>query len=224
MPTPKPATMVSTDDEIRLQEGSRRYVSRGGVKLEAALRAFGVDVGGKRCLDVGASTGGFTDCLLQHGAAQVTALDVGYGQLAWPLRTNERVTAMERTNIRSVSPGQLDAPFDLIAVDVSFISLRTIADDLASLGHDGTDYVLLIKPQFEVGKSQVGRGGLVRDESLWARVIDEVIAAFVDVGLGALDLIRSPIMGAKGNVEFLLLVRPGEATVSKADIDGVVRA
>jgi 23S rRNA (cytidine1920-2'-O)/16S rRNA (cytidine1409-2'-O)-methyltransferase len=149
VPASKPATLVDETASVRMRRPQRRYVGRGGLKLEEALRVFPVDVTGRRGLDIGASTGGFTDCLLEHGAASVVALDVGYGQLDWSLRNDERVTVIERTNFRYADPQELGAPFGIVVADLSFISLRTVAGQLRAVGEAGTDYILLVKPQFE---------------------------------------------------------------------------
>lgn len=224
-PTPKPASRVGPDVPIRIARPLHPYVSRGGLKLAAALDAFGIDVSGHRAIDVGASTGGFTDCLLQRGAGEVTAVDVGYGQLAERLRSDRRVRIFDRTNIREVDPGGLGAPFDLVVADVSFISLVTVAEALAALGGADTDWVLLVKPQFEVGREEVGRGGIVRDPMLHAAAIRSVTAGLAEAGLGVRACVRSPITGAKrGNVEYLVHARPGAPTIDDAGIDAAVAA
>jgi 23S rRNA (cytidine1920-2'-O)/16S rRNA (cytidine1409-2'-O)-methyltransferase len=184
-------------------------VGRGGEKLEGALAAFPVAVEDAHALDVGASTGGFTDCLLQAGAASVVALDVGYGQLHWRVRSDERVTIVERTNFRHVSPEAIGAPFDVVVMDVSFISVALLAGKLAAVGRRGTDYLLLIKPQFEVGKGDVGRGGIVRDPDLHRAAINVAGVALEKAGIGVLGAVPSPIMGTKGNREFLVWGRLG---------------
>ena len=208
--SPKPSTLVATSASVRLQGDSPRYVSRGGEKLEAGLDAFAIDVTGRTGLDIGASTGGFTDCLLQRGAAAVVALDVGYGQLDWRLRNDPRVTPVERTNVRHADLTALGAPFQVVVADLSFISLVTVAPALQRAGAAGTDYVLLVKPQFEVGKGEVGKGGVVRDPGLHAAAIETVVSGLGDNGLGARDVVPSPLTGAKGNREFLLWCRLGE--------------
>jgi 23S rRNA (cytidine1920-2'-O)/16S rRNA (cytidine1409-2'-O)-methyltransferase len=216
-----PARQVGDDEPITVKGAPRQFVSRGGVKLAGALDAFGVDPSGKRCVDVGASTGGFTDCLLQRGAAHVVAIDVGRGQLAWSLRTDDRVTVMERTNVRDLDAGALEPPAELCVTDVSFISLRTVAPHLLALTTDTADFVLLVKPQFEAGRSRVGKGGIVRDPSVHAAVLREVIDALDGAGLGVGALVRSSIEGADGNVEFLAHGRRAAATVTEADIAAV---
>lgn len=202
-PATKAGALVRRDSRIDVKDDSR-YVSRGGEKLERALEVFGWSVEGLRCLDVGASTGGFTDCLLQHGAASVTALDVGYGQLAWSLRTDARVRVVERSNFRHLDPAAIGAPFDFLSVDVSFISLAKLAPVLRSSLGDGGRMVALVKPQFEAGRSAVGKGGVVRDASTHALVLGAVCASFAAAGLAPIALTFSPITGPAGNIEFLL--------------------
>lgn len=216
MPAGKASTLVDEEVPIVIVERGRGFVSRGGHKLAAALEAFPVTVEGKRCLDVGASTGGFTDCLLQSGAASVTAVDVGYGQIAWSIRTDPRVRVVERTNIRHAVPRELGAPFDLIVADLSFISLCTVSPVLAECGAEHTEYIVLVKPQFEAGRKQVGKGGIVRDRRVRLRTVEKVIACFSEVGLGGKGVIRSPLEGADGNVEFLLWARPGPVSMDLA--------
>ncbi len=202
----KPSEVFPQDANIRIKESAtQRYVSRGGVKLEAALREFSVDAGERVCLDVGASTGGFTDCLLQHGARSVVALDVGHNQLDWKIRNDERVEVREGINARHLAPADFDHKFDLITIDVSFISLTKILPAVAPLLADSGRIIALIKPQFEVGKGEVGKGGIVKDPIQHERVIAEVNAAAETLGLKVTGVIESPIKGADGNVEFLAL-------------------
>lgn len=207
-----------------------RYASRGGYKLERALDLFGWSVEGLRCLDVGASTGGFTDCLLQGGAASVIAVDVGYGLLAWPLREDPRVRAIERTNFRHADVSVLGAPFDLACADVSFISLTKLASQLASALAGGGRMIALIKPQFEAGREAVGRGGVVRDPQAQVAAIASVVTAFEHASLRCTHLTHSPIKGPAGNIEFLLGatrvqgVVAGDWKIARIDIEGVVRA
>lgn len=202
----KPGVRMPEDTGFELR-GGIPYVSRGGLKLEAALKRFGVDPTGAGCLDVGASTGGFTDCLLQHGAAGVHAVDVGYGQLDWKLRNDPRVTVVERTNFRIVGPELLPGDFQLAVVDVSFISLRLILPSLKRFLAPGAEAIVLVKPQFEAGRGQVGKGGIVRDEGVRARVLEEVEAAAVAEGFQVLGRMESPIRGADGNLEYLAHLR-----------------
>ena len=212
--------MVGPDVPINVElGGSSRYVSRGGLKLEGALDAFDIDPRARRCLDAGASTGGFTDCLLQRGAASVVAIDVGYGQLAWSLQQDDRVEVHDRTNLRYVDPELIGAPFDLIVADLSFISLCTVADILSRLADSEADLVLLVKPQFELGKGEVGKGGIVREADDHARAIRRAIDCLFEKGLGTRDLIASPVRGAKGNREFLIHLRFGNVDVDDQQIE-----
>jgi 23S rRNA (cytidine1920-2'-O)/16S rRNA (cytidine1409-2'-O)-methyltransferase len=192
---------------IKGQGAESRYVGRGGLKLEAALREFSIDPTGLACLDVGSSTGGFTDCLLQHGAASVVALDVGTNQLAWKLRTDPRVEVRENVNARELSRGDFERQFDLIVMDVSFISVTKIFPALVDLLQDDGVMIILIKPQFEVGKGEVGKGGIVRESEKHERVIREVSASASEKGFREIGLIESPITGAEGNKEFLACYR-----------------
>jgi 23S rRNA (cytidine1920-2'-O)/16S rRNA (cytidine1409-2'-O)-methyltransferase len=189
------------------EDPAQRYVGRGGVKLEAALEQFELDVEGLLCLDVGASTGGFTDCLLQHGARRVVAIDVGHNQIDWRLRTDERVEVREGVNARYLSPGDFTEPFDLAVMDVSFISVTIVLPAVVPLIKSGGFFVVLIKPQFEVGRGEVGKGGIVREPEKHQQVIAKVNSAAAQLGLGSEGLIESPITGADGNVEFLALYR-----------------
>src|SRR5689334_21068915 len=202
----KPSELFSHDANIRIKESAtQRYVSRGGIKLEAALRDFNIDASGFACLDVGASTGGFTDCLLQHGARSVVALDVGHNQLDWKIRNDSRVEVREQVNARNLVPQVFGAKFDLITVDVSFISLRKVLPAVVPLLTSRGRIVALIKPQFEVGKGEVGKGGIVKDPLQHQRVISEINGAASALGLKVARVIESPIKGADGNVEFLAL-------------------
>jgi 23S rRNA (cytidine1920-2'-O)/16S rRNA (cytidine1409-2'-O)-methyltransferase len=208
----KPGTQLPATAEVTV-EGGLPYVSRGGFKLAAALDAFELDVAGWTVADVGASTGGFTDCLLQRGAARVYAIDVGYGQLAWKLQQDPRIVIIDRTNARYLE--RLPEPVDLATIDVSFISLRLILPAVAGWLQAGTSesrIVALIKPQFEAGRKQVGKGGVVRDPAVHRTVLEEIVGWTADRGLGLLGLIRSPITGPAGNVEFLAHWAPGNAT------------
>lgn len=206
----KPSAVVSPDDIIRIKgtdDPAFRYVGRGGLKLEAALRHFNLNPENLQCLDVGASTGGFTDCLLQHGARRVIAVDVGHNQIDWRLRNDERVEVREGVNARYLTAQDFAEPFDLIVMDVSFISAAKVLPALVPLLTANGRIVTLIKPQFEVGKGEVGRGGIVRDPEQHARVISEVNQAAVALGLEVEGVIESPIQGAEGNVEFLAFYR-----------------
>ena len=209
----KPSDTVAPGAEIRIKGGddpASRYVGRGGLKLETALREFAVDVNGLNCLDVGASTGGFTDCLLQHGAKSVIALDVGHNQIDWRLRTDDRVEVREGVNARYLKPEDFPAGFDLIVMDVSFISATKVLPAIVPLLKTTAQLITLIKPQFEVGRGEVGKGGIVRDPQKHARVIEEVNAAAQQLGLEVRGVIESPIQGADGNVEFLALYQLSE--------------
>jgi len=218
----RPATMVTPDIAIDLRgDDVRPFVSRGGGKLAAALDRFGIDPSGRRCLDAGASTGGFTDALLQRGATHVIAVDVGYGQLAWSIRTDPRVTVLERTNIRDLTPDALAFAPELVVADLSFISLRPVLPVLAGLSAPDATFLVLVKPQFEAGRADVGGGGVVRDPAVWSRVIDEVIDAGAALGLGARAVMASPLPGPAGNVEFVLQLGPGPE--GGADVGAAVR-
>jgi 23S rRNA (cytidine1920-2'-O)/16S rRNA (cytidine1409-2'-O)-methyltransferase len=199
----KAGTLVDLSAQIRVKQSSP-YVSRGGLKLEKALDEFVIDVKGKVVLDVGASTGGFTDCLLLHGAARVFAVDVGYGQLDWRLRNDPRVLVLEKTNIRYLQPSVLPCAAQLATVDVSFISLKLVLPRLQTLLVAGGEVIALIKPQFEVGKGKVGKGGVVRSSDEHARVIDEVKNAAIDRGYIVRGVVESPLLGPAGNREFLI--------------------
>jgi 23S rRNA (cytidine1920-2'-O)/16S rRNA (cytidine1409-2'-O)-methyltransferase len=198
----KPGQVIDVDAPLRLKE-SPAFVSRGGIKLAAALDHFGIEVAGKTCLDIGASTGGFTDCLLKRGAERVVALDVGYGQLDWKLRNDPRVEVREKVNARFLEPDDFDTRFDLFVVDVSFISLTMILPVIPPLGKPVFSLITLIKPQFEVGRNEVGKGGIVRDITAQERVVKEVTAFAEELGLRTRGVLESPIRGADGNREFL---------------------
>ncbi len=215
----KPGTRVEAEAGI-VVEAKPQFASRGGLKLDAALEAFAVQVTERVALDVGASTGGFTDVLLRRGATRVYAVDVGYGQLAWTLRQDSRVVVMDRVNIRYLE--SLPEPIDLTVIDVSFISLRLVLPVVAKLSRPGADVVALIKPQFEVGKGQVGKGGVVRDPALHSSVLHGTLTWAAENGFAPLGLIRSPVVGPAGNVEFLAHLVVGAP--STADIDALVRA
>lgn len=205
-PVTKAGTLLDESVAIRVKS-ALPYVSRGGVKLEKALREFSVEVAGKIVLDVGASTGGFTHCLLTHGAKQVYAVDVGYGQLDWKLRNDPRVFVLEKTNIRYLEVFNLPVPADLATIDVSFISLRLVLPQVKTLLGSGAPIIALIKPQFEVGKGKVGKGGVVRAQEEHTRVIDEISAAAVGLGYQIGGVIESPLLGPKGNKEFFVYLQ-----------------
>ena len=206
----KPSHQFDTNSAIRIKGGddpTSRYVGRGGLKLEAALREFQIDVGGLNCLDVGASTGGFTDCLLQHGARKVFAVDVGHNQIDWRLRNDPRVEVREGVNARYLKPEDFPHQFDLAVMDVSFISATKVLPAIVPLIVAGGSIITLIKPQFEVGRGEVGGGGVVRDRAKRLRVVAEVNEAALALGLKVVNVIESPIQGAEGNVEYLALYR-----------------
>jgi len=204
----KAGTLVDAEMELRLKGEESPYVSRGGIKLDGALRAFGVDPTGLRCMDVGASTGGFTDCLLQRGATSVCAVDVGYGQLAHKLRTDPRVNVMERTNARTLKPEDIGGQVDLIVVDASFISLVKLGEGMARCLRPGGTLVALVKPQFEAGREEASRGnGVIRDPGVRARAIQSAVDGLSDLGFEILGQCDSPITGPKGNLEAFVHAR-----------------
>lgn len=206
-PAAKASRMVAADEPVTLAGPRPRYVSRGGEKLEAALDGFGVAVAGRRALDVGASTGGFTDCLLQRGARRVTALDVGHGQLDARLRADPRVDVLERTNVRLATPDTVGGPFDLVVADLAFISLRAVAASLVALTAPGGVLIVLVKPQFEAGRVEASRGrGVIRDPAVWRSTLATVRGAFAGHGASVTGVMASPLRGSSGNVEFLACV------------------
>jgi len=208
MPAAKPATAVTVDAKLTVTGADERtWVSRGAHKLIGALDAFDVTVAGRRCLDAGASTGGFTQVLLDRGAAEVVAADVGYGQLAWPLRSDDRVVVLERTNVRTLTAEAIGGPVDLIVADLSFISLATVLPALVSCASDDADIVPMVKPQFEVGKARVGPGGVVSDPAVRADAVLSVAQRAAELGWHAVDVTSSPLPGPSGNVEFFLRLR-----------------
>ena len=206
LPVDKSGTLFFPDVKITVKGEDIACVSRGGLKLEGALKDFALDVSDKVCLDVGASTGGFTDCLLQHGARKVFAVDVGYGQLAWKLRRDPRITAIERTNIRHMPQNAIPCRVDLATVDVSFISLKIVVPAIAGFLNKKAQILALIKPQFEVGKGRVGKGGVVKDSALHQEVIRELSVFFAAAGFAPGTVTKSPVLGPKGNREFFILL------------------
>ncbi|MBQ3391271.1 MAG: TlyA family RNA methyltransferase [Clostridia bacterium] len=218
----KPGRMVSPEAEIELRNYEKKFVSRGGFKLEKALDSFAVALDDAICIDAGASTGGFTDCMLQRGANKVYAVDVGYGQLAWSLRTDERVVCMERTNVRYLTREQIPEPVDFVSIDVSFISLLLVMPPLVSLMKEDGRMITLIKPQFEAGKDRVGKNGVVRDPIVHCEVVKKVCSAAKELGLGLQGLTFSPIKGPKGNIEFLAYFEKGAQDASGIDPEEVV--
>ncbi len=214
----KPGMQVSPDVNVEVKGTALPYVSRGGLKLEKALKVFPIDVNGKVCIDCGASTGGFTDVLLKNGAAKVYSVDVGYGQLAWSLRNDERVVNMERTNIRYISSEQIPEPLDICVMDLSFISVKLVLPAVCALLKDDAQLVCLIKPQFEAGREEVGKKGVVRDKAVHLSVIESVLSFAPTVGMTVMGLDFSPIKGPEGNREYLCYMKKGvhEAGLIKA--------
>lgn len=206
----KPGTAVAEDARIEVRGGTLAYVSRGGLKLEKAMAAFPIDLNGAVCADIGASTGGFTDCMLQNGAVKVYAVDVGYGQLAWKLRTDERVVNMERTNIRSVTPDQLGEPIEFFSVDVSFISLHHIFPVAQAITTPDAMGVCLVKPQFEAGREKVGKNGVVRDPATHCEVLHNAMGYAAANGFAVRGLDFSPVKGPEGNIEYLMFVQKSD--------------
>lgn len=219
----KPGTMLAADCKIELRGEAPKYVSRGGLKLEKAMQEFPIVLDGKSTMDIGASTGGFTDCMLQNGAAKVYAVDVGYGQLAWKLRTDPRVVNLERTNVRYLTPEQVPEQVDFFSVDVAFISLKLVLPAAWPFLKDGGEAVCLIKPQFEAGREKVGKKGVVRDPSVHEEVIEAITGFALQNGFSILGLTFSPVKGPEGNIEYLLYLRKDEEkTKNIPDIKSLV--
>src|SRR3990167_8964826 len=204
-PVNKAGTLIDENAEIEITKDIP-YVSRGGLKLEKAIKEFNINVKDKVAIDVGASTGGFTDCLIQYGIKKVYAVDVGYGQLAWKLRNDPRVVIIERKNVRYIKPSDIGEPVDIATIDVSFISLKLVLPVVKKLLKENGEIIALIKPQFEVGKSEVGKGGIVREKEKHEKVISEIKSFATDLGIKVLNITKSPITGQKGNVEFLIYI------------------
>jgi 23S rRNA (cytidine1920-2'-O)/16S rRNA (cytidine1409-2'-O)-methyltransferase len=213
----KPGHAVSAEAKIELKGEDIPYVSRGGLKLEGALNSFCIDVDGLTALDAGASTGGFTDCLLQHGARRVYAVDVGYGQLAWKLRQDPRVVSMERTNIRYLDKSRIPEPIQIAVVDTSFISLDKVLPRVASLIEDQGVILALIKPQFEVGRGEVGKGGVVRDPKKQNAAVERITQLARDIGLKVLGVKESPLLGPKGNKEYFICLSKGQTPLASEE-------
>ena len=209
----KAGTTINPDQKVEIRGKTLKYVSRGGLKLEKSVEVFGLCFDGFCCLDIGASTGGFTDVMLQNGAKKVYAIDVGYGQLAWKLRTDERVVCMERTNIRYVKKEDIEDVIDFFSVDVSFISLKLVLPVAFELLKDDGEAVVLIKPQFEAGREKVGKKGVVRDKSVHVEVVREITSFAKNLGFGLLGLDFSPIKGPEGNIEYLLYLKKGAESI-----------
>ena len=222
----KAGSTFDPESEIEVRGNVLPYVSRGGLKLEKAIREFGVSCEGKVCLDIGASTGGFTDCMLQNGAVKVFAIDVGHGQLDWKLRNDPRVVCMEKTNIRYVTPADIDDVLDFASVDVSFISLTKVLIPARELLRDGGEMVCLIKPQFEAGREKVGKKGVVRDKAVHEEVVERIIEFASQNGFFVKNLEYSPIKGPEGNIEYLVYIRKDETggVDAAVDIEAVVDA
>lgn len=220
----KPGARFDEACEIEIKQNINPYVSRGGLKLEKAMTVFGIDLGGKTAMDVGASTGGFTDCMLKNGAVRVFAVDVGYGQLAWELRNDERVVNMERTNIRYVKPEDISAPLDFASIDVSFISLKKVLPVVYELQKPDGEVLCLIKPQFEAGREKVGKHGVVKSTEVHREVVEGIISYSQDIGYCVKGLTYSPIKGPEGNIEYLLYLSKSKAleNQAKAHLDGLI--
>ena len=215
----KAGATFDTETEITVKGNTLKYVSRGGLKLEKAMTHFGITLEGKVCMDIGASTGGFTDCMLQNGAVKVYSVDVGYGQFAWKLRQDPRVVCMEKTNIRYVTPADIDDVLDFASVDVSFISLTKVLIPARELLRDGGEMVCLIKPQFEAGREKVGKKGVVRDKAVHEEVVEQIIEFASQNGFFVKNLEYSPIKGPEGNIEYLVYIRKDETGGVDAAVD-----
>ena len=215
---------VAPDASVEVKGSALPYVSRGGFKLEKALKVFPINPAGKICMDCGASTGGFTDVLLKNGAARVYSIDVGYGQLAWSLRQDERVVNMERTNIRYISSEQVPEPIDIAVMDLSFISIKLVLPAVCALLKEGADIMCLIKPQFEAGREDVGKKGVVRDKAVHLSVIESVLQFAASAGLTVIGLDYSPIKGPEGNREYLCYMKKGSFDAPEIDARAVVEA
>ena len=215
----KAGSTFADDCKIEIHGNTLKYVSRGGLKLEKAMTHFGITLDGKVCMDIGASTGGFTDCMLQNGASQVYSVDVGYGQFAWKLRQDPRVVCMEKTNIRYLTPEDIDDALDFASVDVSFISLTKVLGPARALLKDDGQMVCLIKPQFEAGREKVGKKGVVRDKAVHEEVINKVIDFALEIGFSVHNLEYSPIKGPEGNIEYLVYIEKTSEAVKEESVD-----
>jgi 23S rRNA (cytidine1920-2'-O)/16S rRNA (cytidine1409-2'-O)-methyltransferase len=223
IPATKPATQVDAQTSITLQGERDDFVSRGGHKLAGALDAFPkIEIKGKRALDAGASTGGFTDVLLKAGAKEVIAVDVGYGQLAWEIRNDERVKVLDRTNVRHLTIEQVGEPVDIVVADLSFISLTLVLPALVAVSKTNTDYLVMVKPQFEVGREKLGAGGVVRDGALRKAAVQEVADVAYDMGLGCEGVVASSLPGPSGNVEYFLWLKKGAKELLENDLDSAI--
>ncbi len=212
----KAGTMIKPDDKITVKADKLKYVSRGGLKLEKAMLKHGISLDGAVCMDIGASTGGFTDCMLQNNAARVYSIDVGYGQLAWKLRNDERVVNLERTNVRYLTEQQVNEPCDFASVDVSFISLTLVLPVLYRFLNQDAKAVVLVKPQFEAGKGKVGKKGVVREPEIHLEVVNKILRFCTEIGFCVIDIDYSPIRGPEGNIEYLFYI---EKSDKRSDID-----
>jgi len=223
IPATKPATQVDAETSITIVGERNEYVSRGGHKLAGALDAFPqIKVAGRRALDAGASTGGFTDVLLKRDVAAVVAVDVGYGQMAWEIRQDPRVTVLDRTNVRHLTISQIGDPVDLIVADLSFISLALVLPALVEVSGAGADFLVMVKPQFEVGREKLGAGGVVRDPLLRKAAVKEVADAALEMGLGCEGVVASSLPGPSGNVEYFLWLKEGSTAVSEEALDAAI--
>ena len=220
----KPGMPVDPEAKLEVRGDALPFVSRGGYKLDKALKVFPVDPAGKVCIDCGASTGGFTDVLLQHGAAKVYSVDVGYGQLAWKLRSDERVVNLERTNLRYITREQIPEELDLAVMDVSFISIRLVLPAVKELLKPGADYICLIKPQFEAGREEVGKKGVVRDPAVHEEVVSGILEFAPAIGFSVMGLDYSPIRGPEGNIEYICWLKNGKFDAEPVDTAAVVKA
>lgn len=220
----KPGMQVSPDVSVEVKGDAIPYVSRGGLKLEKALRVFPISPVGKVCIDCGASTGGFTDVLLKNGAKKVYAVDVGYGQLAWSLRNDERVVNLERTNVRYLNGDIIPEPIDMAVMDLSFISIKLVLPAVCSLLKDDAELVCLIKPQFEAGREEVGKKGVVRDKSVHLSVIESILSFAETIDMSVLGLDFSPIKGPEGNIEYLCYMKKGKHDAAPVSAEAVVEA
>lgn len=218
----KPGAKFAQDVSIEIKSNINPYVSRGGLKLEKAINVFNIDLKGKTAIDIGASTGGFTDCMLKNGAVKVFAVDVGYGQLAWELRKDERVVCMERTNIRYVKPEDIGMLTDFASIDVSFISLKKVLPVAKELIKDQGEILCLVKPQFEAGREKVGKHGVVREPEIHREVIESTVSFALEIGLKVRGLTYSPIKGPEGNIEYLLYLSKQEGTTDKGKLDAEI--
>lgn len=223
IPASKPATQVDAETSIKIQGERDDFVSRGGHKLAGALDAFPeIVVEAKRALDAGASTGGFTDVMIKRGVGHVVAVDVGYGQMAWELRQDPRVTVLDRTNVRHLTIEQIGEPVDLIVADLSFISLTLVLPALVSVSRSSADFLVMVKPQFEVGREKLGAGGVVRDPFLRKAAVQEVADSAYDMGLGCRGVVASSLPGPSGNVEYFLWLQRGASEISEAELDDAI--